>query len=297
MGDTPANPLRSRWITLLICIVLTCLAGYLDLRVGSDISVLFVYLVPVAYAGWMGGLLVGQTVTIVAACIWVLAQVNDPTFSAAEREPWVLFWNTLTRYMVFVVVALLTTQLAASLMGVRRSAEIDPLTGLDNRRTFLERLAMFSMTSGHRREAITLVLLDVDRLRDINAAFGQPRGDVLLSTIARVVWQFHPRSPSLARIGSDEFVMLFPGVTSADAPSVVNEVTAAMATINPLIAPGMTLSIVAVTADPAPLVGADLLQFAEAELAKLSTPNARCIVRYAPVTLTGQLAPRQPAAV
>jgi diguanylate cyclase (GGDEF)-like protein len=93
----------------------------------------------------------------------------------------------------------------------RRLAEIalrDPLTGVYNRRHFHERLE--AEFAGARRygHPLSLLLIDVDSLADVNTRSGRNAGDVVLTRIAQLL-QESVRSPDVvARVGGDEFAVL-----------------------------------------------------------------------------------------
>jgi len=84
----------------------------------------------------------------------------------------------------------------------------DELTGLQNRNYFKERLSKsFHKSSGDKQLAI--LLIDVNRFKNINDSLGNEMGDLFLQTIAaRLIEFFHSTSKTVARIGSDEFSIL-----------------------------------------------------------------------------------------
>lgn len=88
----------------------------------------------------------------------------------------------------------------------RREAEQDPLTGLLNRRVFLERLARVTKRPGDRR--YTLFLIDLDRFKEINDTLGHEAGDQFLQTIAARLQAALHKDDVLARLGGDEFALL-----------------------------------------------------------------------------------------
>ncbi len=83
----------------------------------------------------------------------------------------------------------------------RRLADLDPLTGLLNRRAFL----------GHaigRSGPQTLLILDLDRFKQVNDTIGHDGGDEVLRTVARTLRMLAPDTALIARIGGEEFALL-----------------------------------------------------------------------------------------
>ena len=92
----------------------------------------------------------------------------------------------------------------------------DPLTRLPNRSLLYDRLLQAIDTAKARQRQVGVLLLNVDRLKRINDGIGHDAGDLLLREIgARLLAHLQP-GDTLARLGSDEFVMLLTGADDAD---------------------------------------------------------------------------------
>ncbi|MDO6386329.1 MULTISPECIES: diguanylate cyclase [unclassified Uliginosibacterium] len=87
-------------------------------------------------------------------------------------------------------------------------AERDPLTGLYNRRRFHEDLGRMLAESNRRKEALGLLIFDVDNFKDINEAHGHQSGDQMLCALATELRQVIRRNELLFRLGGDEFAIL-----------------------------------------------------------------------------------------
>jgi diguanylate cyclase (GGDEF)-like protein len=97
-------------------------------------------------------------------------------------------------------------------------ALIDPLTGLRNRRSFLERLEA-AVAEGERG---CLMFVDLDRFKSVNDCFGHETGDVVLRAVATRLLAHSRESDVIARLGGDEFVVLCTDV-AAEAYGTVAE--------------------------------------------------------------------------
>jgi diguanylate cyclase (GGDEF)-like protein len=91
-----------------------------------------------------------------------------------------------------------------------RASRVDALTGLPNRR------ALNASVSGHRTERpVALLLLDLDRFRNVNDALGHRLGDRLLVEVAHRLADVVPAHDVVARLGGDEFAVLATRVDGA----------------------------------------------------------------------------------
>lgn len=102
---------------------------------------------------------------------------------------------------------------------LRSLAIRDPLTGLYNRRFMEEELAR--QLSHVRREGrpLAIAMLDLDHFRDANDRHGHLAGDLVLRSLAVLLQGFRHGSDIPCRYGGEEFVLIMPGATGAEAVS------------------------------------------------------------------------------
>jgi len=92
----------------------------------------------------------------------------------------------------------------------------DPLTGLPNRALFHERLTQALDGARRGKETIALALIDLERFKAINDTLGQQVGDRVLQELARRLQQAAGDIHRLARLGADQFALMFSQVSSAE---------------------------------------------------------------------------------
>ncbi|HWL70046.1 MAG TPA: EAL domain-containing protein [Geminicoccus sp.] len=92
----------------------------------------------------------------------------------------------------------------------------DPLTGLPNRVLFADRAEQAMALAERRGESCAILMLDLDRFKQVNDTLGHDIGDLLLRAVAPRLAEPLRRTDTLARLGGDEFAVLLPPPTSAD---------------------------------------------------------------------------------
>ena len=104
---------------------------------------------------------------------------------------------------------------------VRHLAHHDPLTGLPNRALFHDRLLQ-ALAEGRRHgERTALLLLDLDRFKDVNDTLGHDAGDALLLEVGRRLLACTREGDTVARLGGDEFALILPRLGSSAAAATV----------------------------------------------------------------------------
>ena len=88
-------------------------------------------------------------------------------------------------------------------------ANIDPMTGLYNRRAIVNRLKMELFRAIREKKLLGLAIVDIDHLQEINDEFGHPIGDVVLKQTANVLNESLRDYDAVGRIGADEFLVVF----------------------------------------------------------------------------------------
>src|SRR5256885_7473008 len=107
----------------------------------------------------------------------------------------------------------------------RRGTSSAPLTRLNNRRHFLERIEQEITRSEASGETFSIVFLDVDELKRINDTYGHLAGDALLREVSNALMDAVRGEDIVARYGGDEFVVLLPATPAAAAASVAQRIS------------------------------------------------------------------------
>ena len=102
--------------------------------------------------------------------------------------------------------------------ALRRQAELneyqalhDPLTGLPNRVLFRDRVAQALFACDRAGGRVAILVMDLDRFKEVNDTLGHHAGDVLLAELGARLTGALRESDTIARLGGDEFAVLLPG--------------------------------------------------------------------------------------
>jgi diguanylate cyclase (GGDEF)-like protein len=163
--------------------------------------------------GQVALLLVAAILLATAMCSGVASIVYERSLvrlslgetSQAFHQAFLLFvWSCLGFGSCCIGAVIILARRSDALRGLARQ---DSLTGLQNRATFKETLTRLLQNPGSALE-VALMLLDVDRFKEINDTLGHAAGDELLKRIARRLETLPKAGISIARLGGDEFAII-----------------------------------------------------------------------------------------
>jgi diguanylate cyclase (GGDEF)-like protein len=119
-----------------------------------------------------------------------------------------------------------TVDLEQALDTIKRIATTDSLTGLHNRRHFDERLAEMLARAQRYDEPTALILIDVDKFKEINDTLGHGAGDAVLVGLGEIFKSRTRASDISARLGGDEFAFLLPRTGAEEARALADSLLA-----------------------------------------------------------------------
>ena len=103
------------------------------------------------------------------------------------------------------------------LSGAKKKAEVDPLTGLYNRRYFFHMVQKFVEKSILEDTPISIFLFDIDNFKHYNDTNGHAEGDKLLKELSELVAKFTRKTSVVARYGGEEFIVMLPEISREEA--------------------------------------------------------------------------------
>jgi diguanylate cyclase (GGDEF)-like protein len=126
-----------------------------------------------------------------------LASIRTNTFTDYHRN----FMDTLLNQVSMVVD---NSMLHQSICDLART---DGLTGLLNHRTFMEKLAEEYKRLDREPRPFSILLMDIDKFKNVNDKYGHPVGDVAIKTVSKVLQETARGSDFVARYGGEEFAV------------------------------------------------------------------------------------------
>jgi diguanylate cyclase (GGDEF)-like protein len=144
-----------------------------------------------------------------------------------------------------------TQELAEALDKYRqaaRDASTDALTGLANRRSFLEHAERQTAIATRYGATYAVLLIDVDRFKACNDRYGHAAGDLVLKLVAEVLGRSIRQPDLAARYGGEEFVILCPNTDARKAALLAERVRRAIAGALPQASPEVPVPPPGVTA-------------------------------------------------
>lgn len=196
----------------------------------------------------------------------------------------------VVQIILFFTVGLIAARLTDDAARMRLLANTDDLTGLHNLRSFEARLGALLNQARTSKTPLSLLVIDLDRLKSVNDQFGHLAGAEAVRAVGRLIAEHIPPDAVACRYGGDEFVVALPGHATHRAVEFAQALRQTVQEARPTLAgrpfPAGTLSIsvgaagcFAAAAGPAAREGEELFRAADRALyrAKELGRNRVCV--------------------
>lgn len=210
---------------LFIALVLIALLGWLDYVTGFEISFSFFYLLPISLTAWYVGIGTSHLITGISVLTWL---ISNRLAGEVYSSEWIHFFNAGVRLVVFTGIATLLYELKTAFQLERRIARTDYLTGVFNRREFIEQLGLELRRADRLKYPISLAYIDLDNFKQVNDEQGHSAGDEHLKLIATTISNVIRKTDLFARLGGDEFGLFLANVDRRNAEFVLKKIQSAV---------------------------------------------------------------------
>lgn len=197
------------------------------------------YYLPIMLAARAFRMRGGLTAALAAVGLYHLANLSQLTHQYQQSD--------ILQIALFLAVGAVTAKLVTDAHRLRVLAATDDLTGLHNLRSFEPRLASLMRASRQANAPLSLLVLDIDRLKSLNDQHGHLAGGEAVRSVGHILaWQIPPDAIA-CRYGGDEFVVALPGCGVSRAEQIAADLCRVVSATEPLLLgsrwPAGTLSI------------------------------------------------------
>ena len=194
----------------------------------TDAPVQHLYYLPIIIAARRFGRVGGLVSAAIAVILYHLA-----------KRPWLIVHYgeaDLIQVVLFFAVGLMTAKLASDARQMHELAMTDDLTGLHNLRSFEATLAGLVAAARENRSEISILVLDVDRLKQLNDIHGHLAGADAVRTVGHILAERLPSEAVACRYGGDEFVIAVPGYNASRVEELADDLRTAVNSVAPVLA-------------------------------------------------------------
>lgn len=238
----PSDPGVIRWLLIAAaCTSVFHVLGWLSANITS-VSLLIMALFMLVTTAWMkyralatsfnhgiAAILSISDISLVAiigmkSAMWLFFQREVITaIPLSSKNSPILMWVYIV-LIIFINVTAVGTTVARLIIRMKHLADHDQLTGLLNRRAFETKLADHFGLYQRYGMPFSIIMLDIDHFKRINDKYGHAAGDVAIVNTANVFRETVRQTDVIARFGGEEFIILLPKQTAAEALSVANKI-------------------------------------------------------------------------
>jgi diguanylate cyclase (GGDEF)-like protein len=226
------------WRHLIVITAALFLIALLDHATG-DLPFQHLYYLPIIFAATRFGRGGGLIAALASVLLYDLANPGPLHLRDSAGD--------LVQIILFFAVGIIAAKLADDAHRMRVLATTDDLTGLHNLRSFETHLATLISQARINKTPLSLLVLDLDRLKSLNDKFGHLAGAAAVRTVGHLIAGAIPPDTVACRYGGDEFVVALPRHTTERAAAVAEALRQAVHDARPTLVgrafPAGTLSI------------------------------------------------------
>lgn len=201
-------------------VFLTCIFGALVMRPVKAFLLVSVIAAVYCLTSWMcpseGSLLHGDFRL-------VIARVTEVSFEDARNVSGLVVHCGFLYAGTWIAMRL-SSGFREKVVHLEGRASRDPLTGLPNRRGFMEKLSLQMARAIHWDWPVAILMIDLDLFKKVNDRFGHPVGDQVLAATAQLLRETAGPLDNLARIGGEEFAVAAVGADKSHAADLADRI-------------------------------------------------------------------------
>jgi diguanylate cyclase (GGDEF)-like protein len=215
------------WRYLVLITAALFLIALIDHATG-EIPFQHLYYLPIIFAATRFGRRGGLLAALVSVALYHLANPRLLRLQHGEAD--------VVQTILFFTVGVIAAKLADDANRMRLLSITDDLTGLHNLRSFETQLAALVNLARTNQTPLSLLVLDLDRLKSLNDEFGHLAGAEAVRAVGRLIAENIPPNAVACRYGGDEFVIALPEHTTRQAVEVAEALRRAVEETQPTLA-------------------------------------------------------------
>lgn len=207
-------------IVFVLCFICTLTFDWFNKSIGSEITFVLIYFIPISVASWFAGIFYGIVIGLLCSFSWLFVFIDnmqDLLLRNMILANNVITLNILLKFLIMIGYTILLGSLKQVLEQEKAISRIDNLTEVANGRAFLEALDKEIDRSTRHERIISLIYMDLDNFKSVNDTHGHTIGDKALKETAKTLNLIFRSSDTVARLGGDEFTVLLPETDNVSA--------------------------------------------------------------------------------
>lgn len=232
---------QPKYVIFSCGIILELIISLLDYVVKIDLSFAPLYLLPILCVTWLDKRRSGLILSLIGSLGELMADMS------VISNPLIPYWRFLVQLAFYILIVYLVSYSKSESHKNLQLARIDHITGVYNRRFFLF-LAQREINRLQRfNRPVTIMSIEINSLQNFNQKWGFHQGDQLLHTVADTIVDNIRLTDIVARLGDNEFVILFPESDYQSAQIPINRIREKLLIVLDQSAGAATFSMGAVT--------------------------------------------------
>ena len=176
--------------------------------------------------------LYGMIFAIVLRALLMVVFYNQSSWIEQRDLIWALTQFLMLFFSIVIVTIFISCSIQDTLMRLSRERNLDPLTGLSNRRALNEQIERLKRDTTEKNHAI--IICDIDHFKSVNDQYGHEIGDHALKHVSEIMKKTLRKSDEIARIGGEEFLILLRDIDEKFALNVAERIRTTVE-VSPLI--------------------------------------------------------------
>lgn len=245
--------------------------GFIDYYIiGQYFSIALLYTIPVYLITWYFGIVYGILISFFTLLVWLFVHIKKNHDILFLIVPYI---NIGIKFITLIIFVYIISLLKQRLIGEKEIARTDFITNIANSRAFQEYLDMELNRFKRYKHPFSIAYIDIDNFKMVNDKMGHSSGDRLLRLIAQIIRSNIRNCDIVARVGGDEFAIIFPETQKENVEQIIRKILKQMNSILKKNGWNITFSIGVVTCTNKECSSDELINLADSLMYSVKNKN------------------------